>query len=177
MSKAREQGSIQAILDRLIPCAPTTLETGCREWRWDNDGAGYGRAVLNGKRQRLHRLVYENLVGPIPAGSHIHHRCENRACANIEHLELVSPMEHRKRHEKTHCPQGHPYVTEGRWKGNSRDCRICHREREYQRHLKECETHQYVRGPYKNRGTRSRRPLARKSPEPVRTPTGQYLLA
>lgn len=43
-------------------------ESGCWEWQ----GAktyGYGRVRWNGQSSRLvHRLVYEWLVGPVPAG-------------------------------------------------------------------------------------------------------------
>jgi hypothetical protein len=157
--------SIEAIISQLVAREPTTLATGCLEWPYDPDGGGYGRAILKGQRKRVHVLIYEHLVGPIPPGYEIHHRCRNRACGNKEHLEMLTRQEHGERHRRTHCPQGHPYATESRQrsgKQGGRDCRICHREREYQRGIRKAAQREYVRGPYKK--TRLRRPI---TPEKV----------
>jgi hypothetical protein len=40
-----------------------------------------------------HRLVYEALVGPIPAGLQLDHLCRNRSCCNPMHLEPVTRLE------------------------------------------------------------------------------------
>jgi hypothetical protein len=37
-----------------------------------------------------HRLVYELVRGPIPAGQHIDHLCGVRRCVNPDHLEAVT---------------------------------------------------------------------------------------
>lgn len=57
-----------------------------------NDPArnGYGRAWVNGKRRVLHRIVYELLVGPIPRGHILDHKCKIRPCCNPQHVEPVT---------------------------------------------------------------------------------------
>jgi hypothetical protein len=67
-----------------------------------------------------HRVAYLALVGPIPEGKELDHRCRNRACVRPECLELVTHAENVRRGlagatcrarglAKTHCPAKHPY--------------------------------------------------------------------
>jgi hypothetical protein len=112
---------------------PTT-GTDCWIWPHGKSAAGYGRT----EGIYVHRLAYEQWVGPIPEGMAIHHRCHTRACFNPEHLEAVTSKEHAWKHAKTEadtCPQGHPYTSENlkvRQNGK-RECRICHRESQRER--------------------------------------------
>lgn len=41
-----------------------------------------------------HRLVWEKAHGPIPEGYEVNHMCGNRACCNLEHLELLDRNTH-----------------------------------------------------------------------------------
>ena len=41
-----------------------------------------------------HRLKWEEAHGSIPDGYEVNHRCLNRACSNLEHLELLDGTEH-----------------------------------------------------------------------------------
>lgn len=107
--------------------------TGC--WIWGASTAhGYGYW----DSRRVHRLTYELMSGPVPEGLVLDHLCRQRACANPEHLEAVSPRENLLRGEgfaarnsaKATCDTGHPlsglnlYVTpDGR-----RQCRTCRAE-------------------------------------------------
>ena len=60
---------------------------------------GYVR-VLNrprkdgGKLQMLHRIEWEKLRGLIPEGYTVDHRCKNRKCQNINHLQLLPHSDH-----------------------------------------------------------------------------------
>ena len=45
-----------------------------------------------------HRLLWSRENGPVPTGYDLHHTCENKLCVNPEHLELLSPKDHHKRH-------------------------------------------------------------------------------
>lgn len=53
------------------------------------DNEGYYAVVLNGKRERLHRLIYENLVGEIPEGYVIDHINGNKLDNSINNLRIV----------------------------------------------------------------------------------------
>lgn len=93
----------------------------------------YHRVRWQGKPVHLHRLVYEQLVGPIPDGLHIDHLCRNQKCCNPDHLEPVTRSENLRRGKptggdlnmlKTHCPSGHEYESAG-VRGGKRLCREC----------------------------------------------------
>ena len=66
-------------------------------WPWRGPLAPYGR--LN--HVRVHRVVYERLVGPIPEGHAVHHTCENKACVNPAHLVPMTQAEHLAHHNRT----------------------------------------------------------------------------
>lgn len=75
------------ILNKIIP----EPNTGCWLWdaRWDS-GNGYGKVSWKGRAWMAHRLVYALLVGPIPRGLILDHKCRVRACCNPLHLEPVT---------------------------------------------------------------------------------------
>jgi hypothetical protein len=118
-------------------------QDGCWLWRKPaTNGYGY---VHWGKMRKATRVVYELLVGEIPADLELDHLCRTPACVNPAHLEPVTHAENMRRsrnpnREKTHCPQGHPYDEENTivytgQKGRSRMCKKC--QREYIRRWKE----------------------------------------
>lgn len=108
----------------------------CWLWLASKTGSGYGQIGVDGSRALMaHRVAYELLVGPIPAGLHLDHLCRVPACVNPAHLEPVTPYENARRSPltgagKTHCKRGHPfdeantYVTPG----GQRQCRTCRRD-------------------------------------------------
>lgn len=70
----------------------------CWEWRGARNGRGYG-SVTNGlgSSALAHRVAYEALVGPIPAGLTIDHLCRNKVCLNAAHMEPVTREENSRR--------------------------------------------------------------------------------
>ena len=72
---------------------PFTIDptTGCWVWQRKTIKSGYGSTWHNGRSDLAHRVFWERTNGSIPVGMEIHHRCFNRLCVNIEHLELATP--------------------------------------------------------------------------------------
>jgi hypothetical protein len=79
--------------------------------------AGYGVTNLGGREDGealVHRLVYEELVGPIPAGLTLDHLCRVRNCVRPNHLEPVTQAENVRRAMRRDgfCKKGlHPLVS------------------------------------------------------------------
>lgn len=103
----------------------------CWLWRRGHDGRGYGLVHIGGRDRKVHRVIYEAFFGEIPEGREIHHKCNNKGCANPAHLEPVTRSEHLKRTYDTKgrvesCKRGHPYDETNTyvWRG-TRCCRAC----------------------------------------------------
>jgi hypothetical protein len=108
---------------------------GC--WLWRTKSArGYGKVWWEGRSQRAHRVTYTILVGPIPDGCEIDHKCRVHSCVNPAHMQAVPHPVNVERGEaganmrvKTHCPRQHPYDAANTYvtpKG-ARQCRACNR--------------------------------------------------
>jgi len=52
---------------------------------------------LNGQTVAVHIVSYTNAYGYVPGKKQIDHKCNNRLCANPEHLEMVTHRENQKR--------------------------------------------------------------------------------
>jgi len=95
---------------------------------------GYAEVFKRGKNYYAHRVVYEAIRGPIPAGMQIDHLCRNRSCVNPDHLEVVTRKENILRgisppainSRKTHCPRGHRYDRTDAW--GRKVCGFCKAE-------------------------------------------------
>lgn len=120
-------------------------ETACLIWTGSKTTAGYGnlRLPAKGGYAYAHRLAFEAWYGPIPKRidgdrAVLDHLCRNRACVNIDHLELVTNRANILRGDtiqaanaaKTHCHRGHEFTPEntGRSHKYGRTCLACQRE-------------------------------------------------
>jgi hypothetical protein len=64
-------------------------ETGeCLIWTGGKDHDGYGKKWNNGRNHLVHRLVWAEANGPIPPGLLVKHRCDQKACYRVDHLEI-----------------------------------------------------------------------------------------
>jgi hypothetical protein len=111
-------------------------DSGCWLWTGATNGQGYGKH----RGQYVHRLVYEALVGPIPAGHEIDHLCRVHACSNPSHLEPVTHRENMlrgagpvpSRAAQTACIHGHAFDDRNTYRppDGTRACRRCRADHE-----------------------------------------------
>ena len=90
------------------------------------DTSGYARVQGNGSGgyRYAHRIAWEEINGPILPNRDIHHKCGNKSCINIDHLEMLTPQEHRRLQRKCNHPD-----TDRSIDANGKSfCRICRRE-------------------------------------------------
>lgn len=108
---------------------------GC--WIWQGaKSKGYGVVNWGGRHSLkfVHRLVYGAFRSRVPDSWTIDHLCRVKACANPEHLEVVTITENIRRRDssKTHCyGGGHPWIPENiriSKKTGWRSCKVCQRE-------------------------------------------------
>jgi hypothetical protein len=122
--------------------------SGCWLWMGQISTVGYGQIRVRTKALwrtfGAHRVIYESLIGPIPDGLGLDHKCCVPSCVNPSHLEPVTQAENMRRAAErgrmkiggakraakfTHCPQGHEYTPENTYypnKGYSKKvCRAC----------------------------------------------------
>lgn len=88
-------------------------DTGCWEWIAARNANGYGIVGFRGTSGLAHRVVYELLAGPIPAGLVLDHTCTFKPCVHPAHLEAVPQVENARRWaaSRTHCKHGHRLTT------------------------------------------------------------------
>lgn len=79
----------------------------------------------NGLRKRLHRYLYEVLIGDIPERHALRRTCKHKRCVNPYHYEVYDPTLGMRNRVK--CIHGHLYTPEntGTQPSGRRYCRAC----------------------------------------------------
>lgn len=106
--------------ERVVKRVAHTNENGCWLWKGAVDPNGYGRLNFKGKTFLAHRISYEKIREPIPAGLGLDHLCRTPGCINPWHLEAVPHRINMIRgngvsgicYRKTHCIRGHEFTPE-----------------------------------------------------------------
>lgn len=125
---------------RRVPIGWVIQENGCWDWVGAQNnsigecGTSYGLISGYGSSRCAHRIVFERLRGPIPAGLTLDHLCRRRCCVNPDHMEPVTMRVNILRGKgwgarnaaRTRCPRGHAYDLTTTWRKNGgRACRTC----------------------------------------------------
>lgn len=126
--------------DRFWDKAVPEPNSGCWLWAGAHVWNEYGVIRSDGRAVYAHRYSYEGLIGRIPDGLQLDHRCRTRSCVNPSHLEAVTQRENLRRGERgqewgteTHCRYGHEYTEKNTApradRKNGRACRECNRNK------------------------------------------------
>jgi 5-methylcytosine-specific restriction endonuclease McrA len=106
-------GPLERMRRRTLGTAPDE----CWIWQGSLVGNGYGNIRADGRLQYVHRVAYQELLGPIPDGLELDHvrarGCISRACWNPAHLEPVTRQENQRRTARamqTECLRGHEFT-------------------------------------------------------------------
>ena len=78
MSTRIRKGGLAERIERYVD----KQDGGCWLWTRGKNAKGYG--IMSGGL--VHRKVYEHLVGAIPDGMYLLHKCDVRHCCNPDHL-------------------------------------------------------------------------------------------
>ncbi len=122
---AYEKTNKTPVLERLMRHVLPEPNTGCWLWMGTVVGEKYGQVRARvGKVWKMrvaHLVMYETVVGPVPEGLELDHKCTVKSCVNPNHLEPVTHSVNVKRGTSgdavrrraaliTHCPHGHEYT-------------------------------------------------------------------
>lgn len=120
----------------LSKCCPEP-NTGCTIWLGWTNSDGYG-IFGNGRfgSAVAHRWAYENIARrTVPEGYVVHHKCHNRWCVNVDHLEAIPRLENValgdapgwRIHRTGACARGHKLLDHGKVIDGRLRCALCWR--------------------------------------------------
>ncbi len=90
----------KSITERIYKNIICDIKTQC--WNWTGCLVrGYGQISINYKLQLVHRVIYQELCGPIPEDKPcVLHHCDNPKCCNPKHLYAGTQQDNINDREK-----------------------------------------------------------------------------
>lgn len=67
---------------------------GC--WHWTAFVGKYGQFKVQGRQWKAHRVVWEQINGPLPEGSFLRDNCGDNACVRPDHWTLTTWTKQRR---------------------------------------------------------------------------------
>lgn len=89
----------KGVFERIWRGTDHSEPNGCWPWTgyrrpWSGKpGQGYGMITVAGEARHVTRALWETVVGTIPDGLNVLHRCDNPGCCNLAHLFLGTHAE------------------------------------------------------------------------------------
>lgn len=72
----------------------------CYEWQGPTSGkgrgGGYPRMSLDGQTVAVHIAMFVNKHGFVPGKKQVDHKCENRLCVRLAHLQMVTHKKNQR---------------------------------------------------------------------------------
>jgi len=114
-----------------------------RCWIWQGATVGprikYGQGWFQGRRQLVHRIVWQLKNGQIPSEMCVLHKCDNGLCCRPSHLWLGTYFDNTQDRIKkgipthstgTHCLRGHPFSGDNLYvrPTGHQACKTCRRD-------------------------------------------------
>lgn len=113
------------LFDRITNYVQVDDETDCYVWTGTVNDRGYPVITVRGRTLGVHRLVYGWAVD-IPQGHHVHHRCRNRRCIFVGHMEVLAQQDHVREHPKPiGVPRAARPIRLGRQRSFGAVCNVC----------------------------------------------------
>jgi hypothetical protein len=117
----------------------------CLIYRTKPNHDGYVRVSVGGKKWMSHRYALHIAGIDVGQGFEVDHLCRNRACCNVQHLEIVDHTENMRRGTgmdrihaaKTECCRGHQFTEQNTYinPDGFRQCKICRRATDRLRYM------------------------------------------
>lgn len=86
------------IIRRMLKKTKRDQATGCIVWQGALSDKGYGWFRYGQHIHKAHRVAFAAYHGITLTGKYpIDHTCENKACVNPHHLQLVTDLENKRR--------------------------------------------------------------------------------